>query len=146
MAPPPKKQNPFERIAYLNDSARLMEQNAMFDEQRKKQVEKSKISDAEVRRIHAKRKHNDDDDDLSVVTPVKHPKAIQGHNAFDRSTYWNTPNKKRESKKPTDIYITNTNKVCSPTSTLDSPVAGARRKTNTSNFDTGTNISNEVCE
>ena len=30
---------------------------------------------------------------ISQVTPSKRPKALQGHNVFDRSSHWDTPTK-----------------------------------------------------
>lgn len=44
------------------------------------------------------RKNNDNNDndslDVSIVSPSDQPKGLQGHNAFDKSSHWNTPKTK----------------------------------------------------
>ena len=62
------------------------------------------------------------------MSPSDLPKALQGHNAFDKSSHWDTPTTKRVRKKPTDVYVSAT--MGSPTSSIDSPMATAARATN----------------
>ena len=131
MVSPPKKLSVEDRAAYLKDQARLAEEALLMDsnQRRLKQEGISRFEETLDSRSKRKRK-DDDDDEVSVVTASKRPKAIQGHNAFDKSTHWNTPTKKRKSIKPTYISINN---VGSPTSTIgDSPLAATRTRTNTS--------------
>ena len=77
------------------------------------------------------RENNNDDDDslaMSIVSASDRPKELQGHNAFDKSSHWDTPTTKRVRKKPTDVYVPAT--MGSPTSSIDSPMATAARATN----------------
>ena len=80
---------------------------------------------------------NNDSLDVSIVSPTDCPKALQGHNAFNKLSHWDTPKKKRSRKKPSDVYVSTT--IASPASTIDSPIASAVRATNLPN-------SNEECE
>ena len=73
--------------------------------------------------------NNDDDSlDVSIVSPSDRPKSLQDHNAFDKSSHWDTPKTKRVRKKPTDVYVSTT--MASPSSSIDSPMATAVRATN----------------
>ena len=88
------------------------------------------------------RENNDDNDDdsldVSGVSASDRPKALQGHNAFDKSSHWETLKTKRVRKKPNDVYVSTT--MASPSSSIDSPMAAAARATNI-------NVnSNEECE
>ena len=80
----------------------------------------------------SKRKHNDNDDEISVISVSQRPKELQGHNAFDTAPHWTTPTQRRRRQKPL-IYISNMNNVGSPTSSIESPLAATQRKTHTSN-------------
>ena len=57
------------------------------------------------------------------MSPSNQPKALQGHNVFDKSSHWDTPKTKRVRKKPTDVYVSTT--IASPSSSIDSPIATA---------------------
>ena len=72
--------------------------------------------------------NNDDSLEISIVSASGRPKELQGHNAFDKSSHWDTPTTKRVRKKPTDVYVSTT--MGSPTSSIDSPMATAARATN----------------
>ena len=41
---------------------------------------------------------------------------------FNRLSHWDTPTRNRQSRKPTDNYISTVNDIASATSTLDSPM------------------------
>ena len=43
----------------------------------------------------SKRKHNDNDDEISVISVSERPKKLQGHNAFDTAPHWTTPTQRR---------------------------------------------------
>ena len=119
-----------------------------LNQKRLKQEGISWYKDSQSRSGKLKRKRNDNDEELSVVSAAKSPKAIQGHNTFDTAPHWATPKKQRQWKKPTDIYVSNMNNVGSPMSTLYSPVAVTRTQTNTSNINSNSdnNRDNDVCE
>ena len=91
------------------------------------------------------RENNDDNDDdsldVSAVSASEQPKALQGHNAFDRSSHWNTPKKRRVRKKPIDVYVTTMN---SPASTIDSPITTAARATKVDS-DSNSDSNEEEC-
>ena len=74
-----------------------------------------------VAKCNRENNNNNDDDslDVSAVSAPESPKAVQGHNAFNRSSHWNTPKKRRVRKKHIDVYVTTMN---SPASTIDFPI------------------------
>ena len=98
MAKPPRKHTVEKRAAYMNDPARL-EREASLVDQNQKQLKREALSQFE----ETKRKRTNDDDDLSVVSASKRPKALKGHNKFETAKHWATPTRRRERKKPTDI-------------------------------------------
>ena len=125
MATPPKKLSVEDRAAYLKDQARLAEEAILMDSNQRRLKQEGISCLEETRNSRWKRKRKDDE--VSVVTASKRPKAIQGHNNFETSSHWNTPTHKRQSKKPTDIYKSKMNNVGSSTSTIaDSPLAATR--------------------
>ena len=91
MAARPKKRSVEDRAAYLKDPARLAEEAILMDSNQRRLKQEGTSCLEETGNFHLKRKRKDDE--VSVVTASKHPKAIQGHNAFDKSTHWNTPTK-----------------------------------------------------
>ena len=80
---PSKKQSVDKRIAYLNDQG-WVEEGETLEEQIQKQLKQEGISDFKDRQNSGKSKRNNNGDELSVVTPSKSPKALQGHNNFGK--------------------------------------------------------------
>ena len=70
-------------------------------------------------RVAKRDRENDNDDDsleMSIVSASDRPKELQGHNAFDKSSHWDSPTTKRVRKKPTDVYASTT--MASPSSSI----------------------------
>ena len=113
-------------------------------EQNQKRLKQEGISYFKETRNHGSKRSNDNDDKLSVVSASKRPKVIQGHNNLETLSIWNIPKHQRERRRPTDIYVpeSNMNNGGSPTSTINSPLATTTRQTNTSNSNSGDNNSN----
>ena len=87
MVPPTKKQSVDKRAAYLTNLAKLEEQALLLDLYQKR-LKQEGISLYKDSRNHSmKRKHNNNDDELSVVSATKRPKTIRGHNAFDTAPH-----------------------------------------------------------
>ena len=146
MATPPKKQSVEERTIDLKNPSRLDEQ-AILEEQNQKWLKQEGISGFEDRRNSGKPKRsNDNDDELSGVTPSKRPKELLGHNNFDTSTFWTMPTHKRQTKKPTDMYVSKLTNIGPPMFIVYFPLAVTRTQTNTSNINSNSDTSNDVCE
>ena len=121
MAKPPRKHSVEERAAYLNSPARHGKEVSLVN-QNQKQLKLVVIFWFK----ETKRKRTDNDDELSVVTEIKRPTELKGHNNFETAPHWATPTRQRERKRPTDIYVPENN-VDSPMSTIASPLAATRR-------------------
>ena len=131
MLQPSKKQSIEKRAVYLQDPARLGNLVSQHDlnQKRLKQEGISWFQDSENHRTNRNRTDNDQ---TSVVSAAKPPKALQGHNKFDKLKHWNIPTHQRARRRPKDIYIPGDGG--SLTSTIDSPLGGTRRQTHTSNI------------
>ena len=150
MSQPSKKQSVEERDVYLRDAARLDDLASQHDVNQKR-LKQEGISRFEETQNRGAKRNQTDNDEISVVSVTRRPKALQGYNKFDDSKWWNTPTHQRARRRPKDIYIpeSNMNDGSSPTSSMDSPLVGARRRTHTSkitNNDSDSESDNDVGE
>ena len=91
---------------------------------RGKQEGISWYEDSQKRRTKRNRKDNDE---ISVVSASKRPKALRGHNKFNDAKHWRTLTHKRIRRRPIKVYVPDHG--ASPMSTIDSPLGETRRQT-----------------
>ena len=92
-----------------------------------RELKQEGISKFEAQRNRgSKRNRRNDNDEISVVSASKRPKALQGHNKFDEASYWRSPTRERVRSRPNEVYVPGNN-IDSPASSIDSPMARTRR-------------------
>ena len=96
MGLPTRKQSADKRAVYLTNLVRLGKGVLLVDLNQKwlKQEIISWYKDSQKHSGKSKRKHNNNDDELSVISAAKRPEAIQGTNAFNTTPHWTTPREK----------------------------------------------------
>ena len=127
MLQPSKKQCVEERAVYLQDPARLVDLASQRDhnQRRLKQEGISHFEDSRKRRPKRNRNNNDE---ISVVSASKRPKALRGHNKFDDTKHWRTPTHERIRRRPNKVYVPDHGAHgASPTLTIDSLLGETRR-------------------
>ena len=146
MSKPLKKQSVEERAVYLRDTARLGNLASQHDLNQKR-LKQEGISWFEDSQNRGTKRNWTNNDEISVVSASKRPKALKGHNKFDTAKHWRTPTHQRTRGRSKDICIPDDG--ASPTSTIDSPLGGTQRQTHTSNItnnDSNSESDNDVGE
>ena len=107
-----------------------------------RELKQEGISQFEARRNRgSERNRRNDNDEISVVSASKRPKALQGHNKFDEAPHWKTPTHERIRRRPNEVYVPGNN-IDSPASSIDSPMARTRRTlvSSSKNYYVGTRV------
>ena len=150
MSQPSRKHSVEERAAFLWDPARLVDSSSQHDHKQRR-LKQEGISRYEDSRKHQRRtkRNGTDNDEISVVSASKRPKALKGHNKFDNTPHWRTPTRKRIQRRPNGVYVPDYGAHgASPTSTIDSPLGETRRWThsNLTNNDSDSESEKDVGE
>ena len=138
MSQPTRKHSVEERAAFLQDPAREVDLASQRDHNQRRLKQEGISHFVDSRKRQPKRRN--DNDEISVVSADKRPKALRGHNKFDNARHWRTPNHERIRRRPNEVYVPGNN-IDSPASSIDSPMARTRKTlVSSSNYYVGTRV------